>query len=302
MPPSGAKGIAYGLRKGVCPLSQTQSRGIFYMLACAFLWSIGGLFIKLIDWNPFFIAGARSLIGAAVLMVYMKLAHLSLKINRRSIVSGIALCSVFFCYVTANKLTTAANTVVLQYTNPVFVVLLSSLFLHQKFSRRDLFLVGTVFFGVALSFLDGMDAGGFLGNLLALFSGFFLAVLFLNSARCETASDSMSGILLGQLFARPVRRTFPIFRPSGLYHDLGGQHPHPGGVPAGPSLCVLRDRQPDMLPIDLFCAGRGGTPAQPAVGFCGHGERPSVTALIGCGIVVVTITVWCVQNAKLAQS
>ena len=128
-------------------MSQTQSRGIFYMLACAFLWSIGGLFIKLIDWNPFFIAGARSLIGAAVLMVYMKLAHLSLKINRRSIVSGIALCSVFFCYVTANKLTTAANTVVLQYTNPVFVVLLSSLFLHQKFSRRDLFLVGTVFFG-----------------------------------------------------------------------------------------------------------------------------------------------------------
>ncbi len=302
MPPSGAKGIAYGLRKGVCPLSQTQSRGIFYMLACAFLWRIGGLFIKLIDWNPFFIAGARSLIGAAVLMVYMKLAHLSLKINRRSIVSGIALCSVFFCYVTANKLTTAANTVVLQYTNPVFVVLLSSLFLHQKFSRRDLFLVGTVFFGVALSFLDGMDAGGFLGNLLALFSGFFLAVLFLNSARCETASDSMSGILLGQLFAALCGAPFlfldpPAFTTTSVasililgVFQLGLPYVFYGiaSRTCSPLICsVLAGVEPLLNPLWVFVV---------------MGERPSVTALIGCGIVVVTITVWCVQNAKLAQS
>ena len=283
-------------------MSQTQSRGIFYMLACAFLWSIGGLFIKLIDWNPFFIAGARSLIGAAVLMVYMKLAHLSLKINRRSIVSGIALCSVFFCYVTANKLTTAANTVVLQYTNPVFVVLLSSLFLHQKFSRRDLFLVGTVFFGVALSFLDGMDAGGFLGNLLALFSGFFLAVLFLNSARCETASDSMSGILLGQLFAALCGAPFlfldpPAFTTTSVasililgVFQLGLPYVFYGiaSRTCSPLICsVLAGVEPLLNPLWVFVV---------------MGERPSVTALIGCGIVVVTIPVWCVQNAKLAQS
>ena len=283
-------------------MSQTQSRGIFYMLACAFLWSIGGLFIKLIDWNPFFIAGARSLIGAAVLMVYMKLAHLSLKINRRSIVSGIALCSVFFCYVTANKLTTAANTVVLQYTNPVFVVLLSSLFLHQKFSRRDLFLVGTVFFGEALSFLDGMDAGGFLGNLLALFSGFFLAVLFLNSARCETASDSMSGILLGQLFAALCGAPFlfldpPAFTTTSVasililgVFQLGLPYVFYGiaSRTCSPLICsVLAGVEPLLNPLWVFVV---------------MGERPSVTALIGCGIVVVTITEWCVQNAKLAQS
>lgn len=283
-------------------MSQTQSRGIFYMLACAFLWSIGGLFIKLIDWNPFFIAGARSLIGAAVLMVYMKMAHLSLKISRQSIVSGIALCSVFLCYVTANKLTTAANTVVLQYTNPVFVVLLSSLFLHQKFSRRDLFLVGTVFFGVALSFLDGMDAGGFLGNLLALFSGFFLAVLFLNSARCETDSDSMSGILLGQLFTALCGAPFlfldpPAFTTTSVVSililgvfQLGLPYVFYGiaSRACSPLICsVLAGVEPLLNPLWVFVV---------------MGERPSVTALIGCGIVVVTITVWCVQNAKLAQS
>lgn len=268
------------------------------MLACAFLWSTGGLFIKLIDWNPFFIAGLRSMIGVVILALYMKMAHLQLKVNRQSILSGVSLCLVFLCYVTANKLTTAANTVVLQYTNPVFVVILSALFLHQRFSRRDLLVVGLVFLGVTLSFLDGLNAGNLLGNLLALASGLFLAVLFLNSSRCETDSDSMSGILLGQLFTGLAGLPFffldpPVFTPISVasilflgVFQLGLPYVFYGiaSRSCSPLICsVLAGVEPLLNPVWVFVV---------------MGELPGPVALLGCGIVIVTITFWCVQNAR----
>jgi len=33
------------------------------MMTCSFLWSVAGLFIKVLDWNPFLITGMRSLIA-----------------------------------------------------------------------------------------------------------------------------------------------------------------------------------------------------------------------------------------------
>ncbi|MCX6556455.1 MAG: EamA family transporter [Candidatus Aminicenantes bacterium] len=46
--------------------------GIWAMVATAFLWSSAGLFIKVIDWNPFAIAGARSLISSLVVLAWLR--------------------------------------------------------------------------------------------------------------------------------------------------------------------------------------------------------------------------------------
>ena len=113
----------------------SRNRAIFEMLLCAALWSIAGIFIKLIPWNSIVIAGIRSLIAGAVMFVYMRYKRIGFTADRRSMLGGLALCCTLTCFVAANKLTTAANSIVLQFTAPMFIVVFSVLFLKKKFSR-----------------------------------------------------------------------------------------------------------------------------------------------------------------------
>lgn len=46
-----------------------KKRAMFLMVITAIMWSIGGIFIKLISWSPLLIAGARSAISGSVMAV-----------------------------------------------------------------------------------------------------------------------------------------------------------------------------------------------------------------------------------------
>ena len=70
----------------------SRNRAIFEMLLCAALWSIAGIFIKLIPWNSIVIAGIRSLIAGAVIFVYMRYKRIGFTADRRSMLGGLALC------------------------------------------------------------------------------------------------------------------------------------------------------------------------------------------------------------------
>ena len=89
------------------------------MLLCAALWSIAGIFIKLIPWNGFAVAGMRSLIAGLTFAVYMLITKRRYICNKRTILGGVLAGSVYTCFTVANKLTTAANAIVLQFTAPV---------------------------------------------------------------------------------------------------------------------------------------------------------------------------------------
>ena len=60
---------------------QLKHKAMFMMAMCGFLWSIGGLFIKLIPWEPLQIAGIRSLIASAATALYMVLTHKKFRLN-----------------------------------------------------------------------------------------------------------------------------------------------------------------------------------------------------------------------------
>jgi drug/metabolite transporter (DMT)-like permease len=151
---------------------------IMEMLLCAALWSTAGIFIKKIEWNPFVIAGVRSIFSGLVTFVYMKAARMSFVLNRRSVFSGAVLCMTFACFVTANKLTTAANAIVLQFTNPMFILIFSAIFLKEKFFKSDLLAVGFTMAGISLFFFDQLTAGHLLGNVVAIVSGMFFAAFY----------------------------------------------------------------------------------------------------------------------------
>lgn len=137
----------------------SKNRAIFEMLLCAALWSIAGIFIKLIPWNSVVIAGLRSLIAGLVMFVYMRSRGIRYTADRRSLFSGVALCLTLTFFVAANKLTTAANSIVLQFTAPMFIVVFSALFLKKRFSRADVLAVGLTMVGISLFFFDQLTPG-----------------------------------------------------------------------------------------------------------------------------------------------
>ena len=114
----------------------TEKRiGELQMLACAVMWSISGILIKYIDWSPLAIAGGRSLISAGVVVLYMLSMRMKPVVNKQVIIAGIMLCGCVTCFVTANKLTTAANAIVLQYIAPAFVLIISAVFFEAKVEK-----------------------------------------------------------------------------------------------------------------------------------------------------------------------
>jgi len=168
-----------------------QSRGVLYLLAAAFCWSLGGLLIKLVDLDPIGLAGARS--GIAAVMIGLYLWHRfnlhsgnPLEKNRRSVSVGpkerkslilgtIAYAGTVTFFVVATKQTTAANAILLQYTAPIWVAVLSPLLLHEPTSRVDWIAVLVAFGGMSLFFLDDVSTTARTGDLLAITAGIFFA-------------------------------------------------------------------------------------------------------------------------------
>lgn len=80
---------------------------------------------------------------------------------------AVCICGTNTLFTVANKLTTAANTIVLQFTAPIFVILLSVVFWKKRPQKLDLIACGVVLVGVLCFFVDSLEAGGMAGNILA---------------------------------------------------------------------------------------------------------------------------------------
>jgi drug/metabolite transporter (DMT)-like permease len=109
-------------------------------------------------------------------------------------------------YSVANKLTTAANTIVLQFTAPIFVILFSALFFHKKATKLDIGACCMVLGGIVFFFLDSLSMGGGLGNFLALLSGVTYAGVFMMNDLPE--GDAISSVFFGEIISSAVGLPF----------------------------------------------------------------------------------------------
>ena len=156
-----------------------QKKGLLLIFAASVLFSLGGLLIKVIPWQALSINSWRCGISVCILLLFAKITHHKLKLTPVVWAGAAAMCLTVSSYALANKLTTAANAILIQFTNPVFVILFLWLFFHEKPKKLDLITCVVVFGGIACFFLDGLSAGNLLGNAVALFSGVCYAWVFL---------------------------------------------------------------------------------------------------------------------------
>ncbi|MCE5285974.1 MAG: DMT family transporter [Pelosinus sp.] len=171
--------------------------GILLLVATALLWSTSGIGIKYVDWNPMAIASARSGIASIVIWAFFRKEKLT--INPAILCGAAAYAVMMVAFVAANKLTTAANAILLEYTCPIFVAIIGAVFLKEKPALSDCLALGTASMGMLLFFQDQMGAGGLLGNLLGILAGFAMAIMAI-TMRHQKDGAPFGVVLLGNFF------------------------------------------------------------------------------------------------------
>ncbi len=170
--------------------------GVSLMLVCAVLWSTAGLFIKSVPWNSMVLAGWRGLVATLTLYGFMRAMGYRVRIDKRTLIIGFCVSGTSILFLIANRLTTAANAIVLQYTSPVFLVALSMLFFRRRYRTLDYVAVAVTVCGIALFFFDRLTFDHTLGIILALIDGVTMGGVYLFTGESDE-ERRLSGILLG---------------------------------------------------------------------------------------------------------
>lgn len=261
------------------------------LFVTAVLWSWGGVLIKSITWHPLAIAGTRSAIASLVILLYLKKP----KINWSwpQIGGALAYAGTVILFVTATKLTTAANAILLQYSAPIYVAFLGRWLLKEEVSKEDWWAVTAVLGGMVLFFFDQLQWGDLLGNLIAILSGWTFAFLTV-FMRMQKDSSPLESVFLGNIFAALIGLPFVL-----------QQLPTPG---VWVNLTLLGTVQLGLSYILYSIAIKGVTALEaslipviepilnPLWVFLAIGEIPGNWALVGSAIILVSIVFWFLQK------
>jgi len=184
------------------------------LLGAAFLFSTGGAAIKAAALTGWQIASFRSGVAAVALWFMTPAARRGW--TWQGALVGVAYAGCLTLFVLANRLTTAANTIFLQSTAPLYLLFLGPWLLHEPVRREDVGFMLAVGAGLVLFFV-GVDRplvtapDPARGNLLALASGLCWALavaglrwLSAGKGRGSPAAAVVSGNLTAFLVSLPM--------------------------------------------------------------------------------------------------
>jgi drug/metabolite transporter (DMT)-like permease len=174
-----------------------HTRSIGLLLLAALGWSLAGVLFKYVQWPPLAVAGGRGLVAALFLTAVrgraLRFTWSPLQLGTAVAYAG---CTVLFA--TANKLTTAANAILLQYTAPVWIALLGTWLLGERSTRADWLTIGAVFAGMGVFLYDGLRLHDLGGMAVAIASGMFFAVMIM-LLRKQKGGSPLESIILGNV-------------------------------------------------------------------------------------------------------
>ena len=196
---------------------------IWVFLSSVFF-AMGGLLFKIISWDALAISSARSILAGVAILIFLLIRKHHFVLNRDVVLAALSISATNTLYAMANKMTTAGNTIVLQFTMPVFVILIMALFFGKKPGKPECIVCLLVMAGIVCFFVDSLEAGNLMGNLLALASGITYACFFIFNSRED--SEPFTAIVLSYAI------TALIGLPTLLRTDIGA-------TPTGEIIAVL---------------------------------------------------------------
>ncbi len=184
--------------------------GILALAATAFCWSLAGLFIKLVDWHPFAVAFGRSAIAALFLLAIVRKPRFTFSVAQWGAALGHAATMMLFIY--ANKTTTSANAILLQYGAPIYTGILGAFILKERPRLEHWLGFLAVAGGMTLFFVGDIGGGSFRGDLAAIISGITFALYFI-FMRMQKDGSPLESNILAHLVTAAISLVVSLFLP-----------------------------------------------------------------------------------------
>ena len=280
-------------------------KGSVLVFSSALCWSFSGVLGKNLTWNGFTKTGVRAVVAVLIYAIYRR--SFKVKLTKSTLVGALGVSLTSLLYMVALTLTTSANAIILQYSMLIYVVLFNLLVYKTKPTRRQLITVPLLMTGVALCCLGGSVSNEALehqsaGNLIALLSGLSFSFVFLSGKM--KGADSVDYTYFGNCLSLPfvvslffdssvrfgfgtsVLREWLIILLMGISLGMGYLLLGIGLRTASPvSAAVLENLEPALNPVWVFLF---------------LGERPGTLGIIGCCIVLLTVTLYsCLPDGKI---
>ncbi|MGI6173707.1 MAG: DMT family transporter [Christensenellales bacterium] len=273
---------------------QIRLPGIVKVLLAAVVFSFSGVLSKWMPWSAFSLVGARALI-ASILMALWR-GSFKVPLNKGTVTGALGVCLTSVFFMLANKYTTAANAIVLQYAMPAFVIAFCVVFLHQKPSGRDIAAVGCALTGVVLCFMDNLGGGSMLGNFFALLSAVTYAVVFMSAKMAGVVA--MDYVYLGNVLSSAfvVALFFdPAVASSGasVWCVAGAM-----GIILAAGYTLLGMSIGEVNPVTAAIISNVEPVLNPTWVFLALGEMPGAKAIWGAVVVLATVTVYSITAQR----
>jgi len=262
------------------------------VLIAVLLWSTGGMFIKLAtNLDAYQVTFFRSLLAGITVLIITR--RNGLRINAFGVMCSFIYAILLFLFVWATKHTTAANAIFLQYTAPVYILILAPFIIGEKFHLRDLATVIFCIAGMSLFFVGDLTIGDYQGNIAALGSGIFLGLYIMLLKHPRAAGmNSVITVIYGNFLLALLTLPSGIASFSTITWLDFGAVAFLGIFQIGISyILFIKGVTAGTRPLDASIIGFIEPLLNPVWVFLFVGERPSNWAVLGGVIIIATVVV-----------
>jgi DME family drug/metabolite transporter len=274
------------------------------LVAAAVLFSTGGAAIKAADFTGWQIASLRSGIAAVAILLLSREARRGW--SGRVALVGVAYATCLTLFVLANRLTTAANTIYLQSTAPLYLLVLSPWLLKEPVRPKDFGFMLAIGLGLALFFIGveppvATAPDPVHGNMVALASGFFWALTVCGlrwmGAGAGRHGSPVAAVAVGNLIAFGV--SLPMAWPLGTHSAVDwGLIVYLGVFQIAVAYLFVTSALRAIPALEASLILLIEPALNPLWAWIFQGERPGPWALAGGALILGTTTVKAMVDAR----
>jgi drug/metabolite transporter (DMT)-like permease len=281
---------------GLPATAGARRRGVLLMLGATLCWSTAGMLVRNMDLRDSWeITFWRSLFMTLFIGALLGLQYGTGVVSRvravglSGVMAGALWALMYICFILALGHTTVANVLVLSSIAPFSSALLGWLLLREQVAVRTALAMLAAFAGIVVMFVDSLNGGGLVGNLIALVIPFAFGVNVIILRRMHAHVDMLPTLVVSGIVSMAVALPFawplaPTPKDLGLLAIMGVVQLGLGVLLMIRAAPLLAAAEIGLLAVLETIFGTFST-------WLVVGERPGALALTGGAIVVGALVI-----------